>query len=265
MAVVNLAAWEGDGVTSGLAGFSFPALTSEYAGTNPTIDGTAKAEQIVYNPIITTLIADGSIAAPLFSLAIERDLEGPSGFLALGGVPPVNFVQNFTETPILLTKIEGFPVALDFYTIETQGFTVNGKVLTGSTDTTQYIVDSGTTLNYLPTNLANAVNAAFDPPAVFSEEDGAYIVDCDAVAPTFAVIINGTQFFHNALDLILPIGTERGKEVCISGVDDGGDDFREDVFILGDTFQKNVVTVFDIGAGVMQFAPRENYTSDDTY
>lgn len=207
---------------------------------------------------------DGLIPA-LFSLAIERDLEGPSGYLALGGVPPVDFVQNFTSTPILITTIEGYPQTLDFYTIEIDSLTLNGATLAGSTQAVQYIVDSGTTLNYLPTALADAVNAAFDPPAVFSDDEGAYVVDCDATPPSFAIVINGTAFFHNPLDMILPAGTSRGKEVCISGIDDGGDDLEEDVFILGDTFQKNVVTVFDVGAGVLLFAARENYTSDDPY
>ena len=36
VSVVNLAAWEGDGISSGLIGLSFPADTSIYAGTNPT-------------------------------------------------------------------------------------------------------------------------------------------------------------------------------------------------------------------------------------
>lgn len=208
---------------------------------------------------------EDGLVAPLFSLAIERDLEGPSGYLALGGVPPVDFVQNFTGTPILITTIEFYPEALDFYTIEIEGLTINGETIADSDLNVQYIVDSGTTLNYLPTALADKVNAAFVPPAVFSDDDGAYIVECDAEAPTFGVMINGTVFLHNKLDMILPAGTNsRGKEICISGIDDGGDE-EGDVYILGDTFQKNVVTVFDVGAGVISFAPRVSYSSDDTY
>jgi hypothetical protein len=99
-------------------------------------------------------------------------------------------------------------------------------------------VDSGTTLNYYPTPFADAVNAAFVPPAVYSEDDGAYIVDCKAKAPSHGIKINGTTFIINPLDLILLAGTDaNGNDVCISGIDDGGDDLAEDVFILGDTFQ----------------------------
>jgi hypothetical protein len=178
---------------------------------------------------------------PLFSLAILRDVSGPSGYLALGGVPPIDFVQNFTSTPILITTIEGYPKTYDFYTIN-----INGAVLN------------------FPTKVAYEINNAFKPPAVYSADDGAFIVDCNAKPPTFGINIGGVVFYTNPLDMILLAGTdEDGNDVCISGIDDGGSDTAADVYILGDTFQKNVVTVFDIGAGEVRFAEREYYPSND--
>lgn len=203
-----------------------------------------------------------NLTAPLFSLAILRDVSGASGYLSLGGTPPVDFVDDFTSTPILITTIDGFEKTYDFYTIEVDSIELGAKSLPGG----KYIVDSGTTLNYLPTNITNAINNAFNPPAVYTESDGAYIVDCKAKPPAVAITIGGTVFHTNPLDMILLAGTDiSGKDVCISGIDDGGDNPDEDVYILGDVFQKNVVTVFDIGATEMRFAAREFYKSDDTY
>ncbi|KAG0652392.1 putative aspartic-type endopeptidase [Hyphodiscus hymeniophilus] len=265
VALVNFAAWEGDGTTSGLIGLAYPNITSAYAGTNPTLDNSPAGEQIVYNPIFTTMYKDGLIP-PLFSLAILRDISGPSGYLALGGVPPVSFVQDFTSTPILITTIVGYPKAYDFYTININGVVLNGKTVKGSGGDIQYIVDSGTTLNYFPTPVADAVNAAFVPPAVYDDDQGAYVVACKAKAPSLGITISGTTFWTNPLDMILLAGTdENGNDVCISGIDDGGDDPTEDVFILGDTFQKNVVSVFDVGAVELRFAAREFYPSNDPY
>jgi hypothetical protein len=236
--------------------------TSAYNGTDPTLDNTATGEQIVYNPIFKTMYTDG-LVAPLFSLAILRDISGDSGYLALGGLPPVNISGDFTSTPILVTTIEGYPQTYDFYTIAIEGLTVDGVTLPRSSKT-KYIVDSGTTLNYLPTRFADIVNSAFEPPAFYDEDEGVYIVDCGATAPSFGININGTIFYTNPLDMILLAGTDsNGNDVCISGIDDGGSDAEEDVYILGDTFQKNVVTVFDIGAGVLQFAANEYYSSND--
>ena len=104
-------------------------------------------------------------------------------------------------------------------------------------------MDSGTTLNDFPTSVANAINTAFSPAATYSDEDGAYIVSCTATAPTLAIEIGGTFFTINPLDMIL----DAGDDVCITDIDDGGDS-DSDLFILGDTFQKNVVTIFDVGA-----------------
>ncbi|KAJ5884359.1 hypothetical protein N7504_011931 [Penicillium tannophilum] len=258
IAVVTEAAWEGDGTTSGLTGLAYPALTSAYSERTE--------EQEEYNPIFTTMYEDGLIDS-YFSLAILRDVSGDSGYLTLGGLPPVNFTETWTTTDILITSISGYTKAYDFYTINIDSVSINGETVSGSGGSDiQYIVDSGTTLNYYPTSVADAVNAAFSPAAVYSDDEGAYVVDCDATPPTHTITIAGTAFTINPLDMILYAGTDDdGNDVCISGIDDGGDDSSEDVYILGDTFQKNVVTVFDVGAVEMKFAPHVDYTSNDTY
>lgn len=91
-------------------------------------------------------------------------------------------------------------------------------------------------------------------------------MDCDATAPELGIQINGTVLEINALDMILIAGEdEEGNDVCISGIDDGGTLASGGPFILGDTFLKNVVAVFDVGAVQLSFAPREDYPSDDPY
>lgn len=85
----------------------------------------------MYSLIFTTMYKDGLIL-PLFSLAILRDISGPSGYLALGGVSPVNFVQDFNSTPILITNIEGYTKTYDFYTININGVVLDGITVPGS-------------------------------------------------------------------------------------------------------------------------------------
>ncbi len=114
----------------------------------------------------------------------------------------------------------------------------------------QVIIDSGTTLIYLPTEISDAVNALFDPPAVFDSDQEAYAVDCSAQAPEFGVKIGSQTFFVNAIDMI--IANDDGT--CTSGVDNAGNGLP----VLGDVFLRNVLAVFDIGASEMRFAGREN-------
>lgn len=49
------------------------------------------------------------------------------------------------------------------------------------------IVDSGTTLIYLPDSIVIIVNSVFDPPATFDASTGLYVVNYSAVAPKFGV------------------------------------------------------------------------------
>lgn len=115
-------------------------------------------------------------------------------------------------------------------------------------------MDSGTTLNYYPNNVADAINAAFSPPAMYNAYEGAYVVDCNAKPPVHGVTIGGSTFYINPMDMILPGGTDdSGKKICISGINAGGE-VGQGIFVLGGTFLRNVVSVFDVGAAEMRFA-----------
>jgi hypothetical protein len=76
-----------------------------------------------------------------FSLAILRDVSGATGYLTLGGLPPIDFDETFTSTDILVTSIEGYADSYDFYTINIDAVTLNGKVVSNSGGSDiQYIV-----------------------------------------------------------------------------------------------------------------------------
>jgi len=260
--VVQLAGWFGDGISTGLIGLAFPSITSAYAGNDPSIDGPNN--QLPYNPIFFNMFEEGNVA-PLFSLAIDRG--NATGQLALGGIPDVSFSEPIAIAFLqLLTAVDesnSTTGQYQFYSIDA-GFSFAGSddityseksglplARPASDAESVVIVDSGTTLLYAPTKVAYAVNAQFNPPAVFDESQGAFFVDCDATAPAFGVVIGGATFNINPLDLIL----YNGGGPCLSGIQDAGDSFG----ILGDVFLKNVLAVYDIGASAMVFAAREDY------
>jgi hypothetical protein len=95
------------------------------------------------------------LVTPLFSLAILRDTSGPAGYLALGGMPPIDFVPEFTCTPILITEIKGYPKNYAFYTIEIDSIVLGAVSLPGSGENIQYIVSLNTDFFY----------SSFCPPA----------------------------------------------------------------------------------------------------
>lgn len=265
--VVDFAVWNGDGVSSGLIGLAFPSITSAFVGTDPSQD--SRNNTITYNPIFTNMYTE-KLVAPIFSLALTRGNDS-GGFLAIGGLPRVAHSKNFAALPLQVLTVHntaaptGAKPQYQFYAITIQGFEILGAKYTSSShggnpnpfgrpdvpETEQVIIDSGTTLNYLASEIAYVTNAMFNPPALYDQTINGFTVECDAIPPTFGVDIAGQTFFINAADMIV----NTGEGVCLSGIQDGGNTLA----ILGDVFLKNVLAVFDVGAAQMRFAAREYY------
>jgi hypothetical protein len=243
VALGTSAYWRGNGVSSGLVGLAYPAITSAFSGTDPSADSASN--RISYDPLFTTMYKKG-LSDPTFSLAIQRDGSSVGGYVAFGGLPPATTNGSFVSTPIQILTAQGGS-ADTFYTI-----TPDALVYTGAagTNTAQYIVDSGTSLTYLPTAVVKKVASLFSPKATYDSSQGAYFVSCTAKAPAFGVKIGGTTFSLDPRDLIMQGQRDTSSGKCLVGLADGG----SGPFILGDTFLNNVVAVFDVGAAEMRFA-----------
>lgn len=217
--------------------------------------------KVIYDPITTNMFKTG-LVAPLFSIAIERQLSGPGGYLTLGGIPPINYIPEFTSTPILISHFNHQPADFGYYYIGIDGLRVNGAVFPAGQFNT-FMVDTGSTLNWVPTFLAQQINAAFEPPAVYDPEEGLWIVTCSAKSPSFGIVIGGTPFFINAADMIMSSARQpNGIEWCISTVMGAGNNADTDTYILGSPFMKNVLSVYDVCAGLISFAPRMYHWDD---
>lgn len=262
--LATLAGWAGDGISSGLTGLAYPLITSAYAGTDPKADQfNSTSSHLPYSPIINTIFFVENLTEPVFSLSLSRSpaIEGFGGYLTIGGIPDVtlpaiNASNTFAITdilPIESTFSSTMPQFV-FYVIEAEAIIFDELV----TDAIDVVIDSGTTLNYLPSDVAEAFNLLFDPPGEFVDELGVYIVECNAAPPDLGITISGETFYHNTIDLIFD--GQLGDNLCLSGVQDGGV-LGAGSFILGDVFLKNVLAVFDIGKEQMAFSARLYYAS----
>ena len=306
----DLAAWQGDSLTSGIIGLAYPALTANYPSIDPHVDqycapGLPKqyCNQAVYSSLINTIFFEQKITAPIFALALSRDESnsGNGGHLSIGGIPDLDMIgvnnPEFASTPIrvlprddqfryyliiidgLVTLPAGTPIFEDGrWYAQSANFTNTTITFlnstspgpnhtssttrapppnTGATDSTAYIVDSGTTLSFLPSNAVRQYASTFEPPAHFDRSTGFYFVDCNAKVPSLGVKIGGTIFWHNNKDMI-KVYDDVGM-TCIMGAQDSGR--LGGVNILGDVFLNNVLAVFDLGMGVVRFAGRTGYKS----
>lgn len=178
--------------------------------------------------------------------ATENSTYDPNlGYLAFGGIAPVPTTGTAVTVPVQGTTFStGGPKGYFFYAVDIDSYIFPGSKklsLTGAGK--QAILDTGTTLNYVPTAIAKAYNAQFKPAAKFVKDEDTYYVECDATVPSFEVVIGGKTFTIDGKDQISPAGTDsNGKELCISGTQDGGDPSDPDtVYIMGDVFLHNVV------------------------
>ena len=184
IAVVNSAAYNGDGVSSGLLGLGFPANTRAYSGTNS--DQDSSQTQQIYNPLFTNMYTRGPVS-PMFSLAIDRS---GGGQLAFGGLPPVGYTNSFASAPLQILQTSSPDGVVQntstytFYTITAGGFAVGGASSAVNKTAPQMIVDSGTTQIYVPEAVANAVNYAFNPPPDYKDSTGDYIIQCYEHTPS---------------------------------------------------------------------------------
>ncbi|KAF8183823.1 acid protease [Mycena galopus ATCC 62051] len=263
------AAWDGDGVNSGLLGLGFSSLTSVYNTSDFT--KTSNKNHIPYDPFFFTAVKQGAVTHPFFSLALNRGVFGADatvdpnlGFLAFGGMPPVALGKTAVTVPIQgYSAISDEPsnknAVFQHYTIDVDGYTFPGstKVTTKNNNT---IIDSGTSLNYLPNAVAQAYNEQFVPKATLDEGSGMWFVACNATVPPFSVTVGGKSFPIDARDQILENGTDdAGNPICISGTQPGGEYTPATIFILGDVFQHNVVSTFSVQTNELTITRRKKY------
>jgi len=255
--LVDRAAWEGDGISSGLMGLAYPSITNAWVGTGP-MEGGNKGANVPYTPIFTAMHRQ-KLIAPYFSLALNRPKEAP-GVIALGGLPglPIKYNSTFAKAPLqqLTVSSKGSTKGVDgfedykFYIVNVDSFTVGSSVVNTKSEV---IIDSGSPLTYLPKDIAAAIHAKWSPPLKQDRLTKQYLYTCgSSKPPKIGVTFGGkTVHFDNEDLSIVASGN-----LCLSGIQPVQGKGMSAVSVLGGSFLKGVVAVFDVGAAEMRFANR---------
>ncbi|KAK0727983.1 aspartic peptidase domain-containing protein [Lasiosphaeria miniovina] len=247
IALATIGAWNGDGLSSGILGLGLPGLTEAFVGNTPADDGVQNL--VNYNPVITTV--SNQVGNGIFSLGLSRNAS--ASFLALGGVPQDLKVGDYAT--ISIDKMDKRFGGTDyfFYTMTPDRLVWNTSTQAKEWRALQVIVDSGTTLNLFPYDIAASINSLFYPRAVYLEQQGGWFVPCNAVPPSFGVQIKGQVLWTDPSSMILQQLRDRETSYCATGIGAAG----SQPYILGDVFMQSLVAVFDIGPKMeMRFAKR---------
>ncbi|KAI1853608.1 hypothetical protein JX266_001592 [Neoarthrinium moseri] len=249
MSLVTSASIRGNGLFSGILGLGMRGLTTAYLGTDPTKDSDANAAR--YAPLVETLGLNTTVK-PIFSVAMSRN--DNRSFISFGGVPPDVKTGEFATIPIAQISLNGKPREYLYYGLRPESVTFNNtQTHSNWTKPGLMIVDTGTTLNYFPRDVADNINSLFSPPAEYYGS-GTYVVQCDAAPPTVEVGIGGKQFRIDPSSLILPETrqAEFDADYCTTGIARGSG-----TYILGDVFLQELLVVFDVSdKKEMKFAQR---------
>ncbi|KAG7114321.1 aspartic-type endopeptidase like protein [Verticillium longisporum] len=248
--LANQTFWYGNNVTQGILGMAYPALTSAYSGS---LSENRQAFQIPYAPFFTTMVQQG-LSDASFSVALARN--SSNGLIAWGGRTGLPTTGPTASTDLIVANIN--PTRSEtawkysYYTIIVEGVQWGQTV-----DSTHcaYIVDTATTLTYVPPQVAEAIANAFEPAAMYMFSYGGYFAPCDAIAPRIAFHIGGEKFFINPVDMMWRHLKDPLTGYCQIGISTGG----SGPYILGMTFLQNVEVEFDVGAAEVRFHGRQFY------
>jgi hypothetical protein len=256
ISLVTSASIKGNGLFSGILGLGMRGLTTAYLGTDPRNDSASNAAR--YSPLVETMTTNSQVP-PVFSIAMSRD--DNRSFISFGGIPPSVRIGEVATTPISQISVNGKPREYLYYGLHPESVTFNGSAASGGATPGNWskpglmIVDTGTTLNYFPRDVADAINALFSPPADYYG-GGTYLVPCDATPPSLDIGIGGQVFRVDPGSMILPETRMPSfdADYCTTGIARGSG-----TYILGDVFLQEMLVVFDVSdRKEMKFAKRSD-------
>jgi hypothetical protein len=187
------------------------------------------------------LADDGTISSNAYSLWLN-DLDASTGSILFGGVDTDKYHGTLQTLPILPEQggvYAEFVIALTgMAQIGQSG--QNSSLFTGQN--VPVLLDSGTSLMYLPNNVATAIYQSFNTQ--YSSSLGSAQVDCSVgnQQGSLDFDFSGVRISVPYNELVIVAAISRGRPLCILGVAPA----MSSIAILGDTFLRSAYVVYDL-------------------
>lgn len=196
------------------------------------------------------MVLQGVISTRAYSLWLN-DLESPEGEIMFGGIDNAKFEGNLTILPLQASS-NG---VVDSFTVTFAGVNITGaggrEVYSAETNA-PVILDSGTTLTYLPDDIANAI--AEGVGAITNKAYGV-VVPCDLAQTAgrfqfqFGNTNNGPIINAEISQFVIPFPSDvaspkfrNGQTACRWGIRPSGDNPN----LFGDTFLRSAYVVYNL-------------------
>lgn len=209
----------------------------------------------LYPNIIDKFYSSGQIGARAYSLYLD-DLESSSGTILFGGVDSGKYTGDLIAVPIIKDTSVNNYTAFSVTLSSVAAVTSSGEVSENYTMDAQVVVlDSGTTLTYLPESVAESIFNTFG--ATYDESLGYATVACSQ-ADNSSILLeyqfggsNGPTIQVDPSELVITDGSSRGggsnyddsnaESTCAFGVS-----MSSGTYLLGDTFLRSAYAVYDL-------------------
>ncbi|KAG1742630.1 aspartic peptidase domain-containing protein [Suillus paluster] len=232
--------------------------------------GFASLSTLQTTPFWEALYNANNLSEPLFSFYLERYVNqaneicaAPGGMLTLGGTN-----SSLYQGSIEYLNLTGSP---SYWLLTVSSVSVQGKTISIDASSGVAAIDTGTTLIGAPTPIAASIWAQV-PGSVELTGDyqGLYAFPCDTDV-TFSISFGGTNWAINPLDMnlgslnatMLGNVNATSSEMCVGGIFDNGIN-NVPAWIVGDTFLKNVYSVFRASPAAVGFAQLASGLSSST-
>lgn len=198
-----------------------------------------------YSNLPQKLVDDGTISSVAYSLWLN-DLEASTGSILFGGVDSDKYHGELQTLPIITEQ----GVYAEFI-IALTGMGQNGQ--NGSifqNDNVAVLLDSGSSLMYLPDTVAQSLYRTYD--AQYDSSQGTAFVDCKLANESGSLdfVFSGVTISVPLNELVIVATVSRGQAVCILGICPAGDS----VAVLGDTFLRSAYIVYDLSNNEISLA-----------
>ncbi|WPH04050.1 Hypothetical protein R9X50_00693400 [Acrodontium crateriforme] len=205
-----------------------------------------------YANVPQSLVENGDINSNAYSLWLN-DLDASTGSILFGGVNTGKYTGALKTVPII--KDEGAVYAE--FIIALTGVGANGQ--SGSIATNfavEALLDSGSSLMYLPDDIATAIFQSVG--AQYDSSEGVAIVDCSLADSddTIDFTFSDPTIQVAMRELVIVAGYNGNTPVCILGISPAGSSTP----VLGDTFLRSAYVVYDIANNEISLA-QTNFNS----